>query len=197
MKPCWGILLLCLSSCSPISIREVPIKNPPTSQTVLAVQTAEQPFVSISTQKIIPSQTPIISNTSIPEPTNQVELPEGNLEFSYKQVQSSPGDASLNKGKVFIDKVEIVADPANPVSGIVVSITGSLPTPCHLLRVKTKSSITDHLISMDVYSLINPTSICIQSLAPFTLKYSLNNLPNGKYSLLLNKSETIEFELPL
>ncbi len=67
-----------------------------------------------------------------------------------------PGDEKLNRGKVFIDSLELTTNALTPLL-----LKLSKPTPCHVVRVEIDQSNVDNIINVEVYSLIDPnTDVC-------------------------------------
>jgi hypothetical protein len=108
----------------------------------------------------------------------------GNIPFD--QVQPSPDDSKMKQGKVFVDQIDFQKGT--------LMIKGSLPTPCHKLRVGiTDPTYANFTINLSVYSLRDDNLICIQSLAPFQLNVPLKNIPDGTYTVKVNNVSQLTF----
>jgi hypothetical protein len=64
-------------------------------------------------------------------------------------------------------------------------LKGSLPSPCHQLRV-AKSITSTNQINLKVYSVYDPTQACITMLQPFSVTISLGTFSSGTYSIYVN-----------
>jgi hypothetical protein len=119
-----------------------------------------------------------------PEATQTVA---GSIPFD--QVQPSPDDSKMKKGKVFIDQIDFQEGT--------LMIKGSLPTPCHKLRVELADpTYANFTVNLSIYSLRDGSSICIQSLAPFQVNIPLNNIPDGTYTVNVNDVSQLNFGWP-
>lgn len=105
----------------------------------------------------------------------------------------SPEDNILTRGEVFLDVKSLSTLESYPLQ-FMLQLQGSLPTPCHQLRIALNPPDTDNKVVVDVYSVVNPGEICIQVLAPFTVNYPLGSFPAGKYSLWVNGEMIAEFQ---
>jgi hypothetical protein len=109
--------------------------------------------------------------------------------LKFEQVQPSPEDSSMKKGKVFVDSVSF--------KNGMLSISGSLPTPCHKLRlVLNDEALKNNTVDLSAYSLRDNSLICIQSLAPFQLDIPLGNLHDGSYTVMINNDGLLTFDWP-
>mgnify|MGYP001235136271 CR=1 FL=1 len=105
------------------------------------------------------------------------------------------GDDALTRGQVYDLQAEILILESFPPQ-IMLRLNGSLPTPCHQLRVNAAAPETDGKINVEVYSLVDSNTICVQSLAPFEVSIPLGSPPTGKYQVLVNSQSAGEFEMP-
>lgn len=105
-----------------------------------------------------------------------------------------PGDEKLQRGEVYIDQTQMVVAESFPPQ-FFLSISGSLPTPCHQLRLTTQSD-ANHRVVVNAYSLSDPQAVCIQVLEPFSVNLPLGSLPAGKYEVWLNGQPVGEVDVP-
>ncbi|MHB9032306.1 MAG: hypothetical protein ACYC6L_04575 [Anaerolineae bacterium] len=105
------------------------------------------------------------------------------------------GDDQLTRGNVFIDKTEIFLLKSNPPL-FRLKIEGSLPTPCHSLRVVVPPADAKLRIAVEVYSLVSPGKSCAQVLKPFSATVSLDGSPAGQYTVLVNGQEVGQIVVP-
>jgi len=159
-----------------------------TAQVVESTNTSS-PVIFTATPVIateIPTRTAVVLPTLAitPEATQTVT---GTIPFD--QVQPSPDDSKMKQGKVFIDQIDFHL-------GALI-IKGSLPTPCHKLRVElVDPTLANFTVSLSVYSLRDDSLICIQSLAPFQVTIPLKTIPDGTYTVNVNDVSQLTFNWP-
>jgi hypothetical protein len=73
------------------------------------------------------------------------------------------------------------------------ALKGSLPTPCHALRVAVSPPDPQNKVDVDVYSVVDPNSICSQVVEPFEENFPLGSFPDGNYTLWVNGEKIAEF----
>jgi hypothetical protein len=69
-----------------------------------------------------------------------------------------------------------------------------LLTPCNQLRVADNPPDEQNRIDVDVYSVSDPTQMCIQVLEPFEANIGLGSFPSGHYSVWVNGDMVGEFD---
>jgi hypothetical protein len=180
-------LLFILVSCTGTATQqpvtpESAVATPKPSLTLLPTETRE---FSTKTPEI--SAKPVYPEITLTSAGNN---PQSGVEIlQFDDVQPSPEDSSLKKGKVFIEK-------ASFQQGIL-SIAGSLPTPCHKLRIIfLDPTFEKNIINVTAYSLRDGSLMCIQSLAPFQVDIPLGNLHDGFYTVILNNDGLLKFDWP-
>jgi hypothetical protein len=104
------------------------------------------------------------------------------------------GPAGPARGNVYLDSTEIVLRESYPVQAVLL-IRGSLPTPCHELKVEVSSPDTQNRIWVDVYSVSDPSQVCIQVLEPFEETAELGRFTQGSFSVWVNGEPVGEIEL--
>ncbi|MBI3241054.1 MAG: hypothetical protein HYZ49_02020 [Chloroflexi bacterium] len=142
-----------------------------------------------------PSPLPPI--TATPPPDEPVSNEPGSIEPLPPQGAESPfaprsGDEALQRSPVFIDSNELLQLESFPVQ-IVVHLTGSLPSPCHELRVKVSGPDGQNQIQLDVYSLADPYAVCAAMTQPFEESIPLGSFPTGAYTVWVNGEKVGEF----
>lgn len=105
----------------------------------------------------------------------------------------SPADSNPLRGNVFLDSTELLTMESYPLQFMLV-LKGSLPTPCHKLRVAVNPPDTQNKIVVDVYSVADPIAICVQMLEPFEESFPLGSFPAGHYTLWVNGEQISEFD---
>jgi len=95
-------------------------------------------------------------------------------------------DAALSRGEAFVDQYQVLTLESFPPQ-YRISVKGSLPTPCHQLRIAVGKPDAAGNIEVEVYSVVDPTITCAQVLQDFEHSVSLGDLPPGKeYVILVN-----------
>lgn len=93
-------------------------------------------------------------------------------------------DAILMRGPVFLENVDILVMESYPPQ-YVLSLQGSLPTPCHELRVQAQPPDAEGNVRIEVYSVADPQKMCIQVLKPFAVQVPLIS-GTGEYTFWVN-----------
>lgn len=84
-----------------------------------------------------------------------------------------PGDARLQRGDVSIEQVEIADMSGGAVQ--LLTISGSLPTPCHSLRLQIPPAASaDGVLRIRAWSISDPAVMCAQMLQPFTVQLPIS-----------------------
>lgn len=101
------------------------------------------------------------------------------------------GDESMQRGEVFIDSQGVHAIESDPLAYELV-VSGSLPTPCHELRVVVNLPDEQNRMDVTIFSLVDPAAICIQMLESFEATIPLGTYPSGAYTVWVNGEEVGE-----
>jgi hypothetical protein len=104
-----------------------------------------------------------------------------------------PGDAALTRAEAFLETTDLITMESFPLQFSLV-LKGSLPTPCHKLRVDVNQPDTSNKVVVDVYSVVDPKTVCAQVLEPFEVNVPLGSFPAGKYQLFVNGEQVAEFD---
>ncbi|MDI6768721.1 MAG: hypothetical protein QMD04_03495 [Anaerolineales bacterium] len=125
------------------------------------------------------------------EKLGEVTLPESSsFDLPY---EPQPSDAVLVRSEVYLDETDILIMESYPVQ-IALLLQGSLPTPCHALRVAVSAPDAKNRIFIDVYSVTDPNQICIQVLAPLNSTVPLGSFASGHYTVWVNGEQIGEFD---
>jgi len=92
-----------------------------------------------------------------------------------------PGDSRLERGTVAIEKVAAAAPLSGSSAEVVLTLTGTLPTPCHELRLKLPSAppVADKL-DIEAWSVADPSKMCAQVLQPFSVQVPVSAATQAK-----------------
>lgn len=104
-----------------------------------------------------------------------------------------PDDAKLQTDKAYIESHELQTVSSFPPEYLL-ALKGSLPTPCHALRVKVSPSDETNTLTIDVYSVADPNMICTQVLHPFEAQVPIRNLIPVRYKVILNGEQIAEID---
>ena len=104
-----------------------------------------------------------------------------------------PSDSNLVRGNVLLDSTDLLTMESFPLQFMLV-LKGGLPTPCHELRVAVSPPDVQNKIVVDVYSVVDPNSICAQVVEPFEENFPLGSFPSGHYTLWVNGEQVAEFD---
>jgi hypothetical protein len=137
-----------------------------------------------------PSNGDEIATPAPDSPVGDADMPERPAENPYAP---QPGDEKLMSGNVYIDRADLLILESYPLQ-FTLSVSGNLPDPCHWLRVTVSAPDTENRIDVQVYSLTNPETMCIQVLEPFDVNIPLGSFPAGEYELYLNGEKVVEFQ---
>jgi hypothetical protein len=142
-----------------------------------------------------------VSNTTaepgtLPPDTVVTSPPEDSISTNEPVIDPfapKPGDEQLTRGTVFINEISLLIRESYPPQ-IAVSVSGDLPTPCHALRAAIALPDQDNKIMIDMYSVVDPNTVCTQVLEPFQAQIELGTFPTGHYSVWVNGQSAGEFD---
>jgi len=170
------ILILALTACTP---QAEPLP------TVPAIAPTSSPLQATATPKPDDS----VSNNPSATP------PEFGLEPPAQPYAPQPGDQKLQRGPFHLDRAELVIAESFPPQ-FFVHVSGSLPNPCHQLRVQITPPSQDHRISLNIYTVVDPQTICTQNLKHLDLNIPLGAFPAGKYEVWVNNQSIGQLQAP-
>lgn len=102
-----------------------------------------------------------------------------------------PNEDKMVRSSVMIQESELLTLESYPPQ-FVLSLKGTLPTPCHFLRANIGQPDAEKRIRVEVYSLVEPDVICIQVVQPFEVNLPLGSFTDGPYSVLVNDQKVGE-----
>jgi hypothetical protein len=106
-----------------------------------------------------------------------------------------PGDDSLVRGAVEIDKTEIALLMSYPVQ-VQLKISYFTSTPCHQFRLVVHQPDENRQIHIDAYSLMKPNQVCnlMRLSTPSVASLNLGSFPAGHYTVWINGNLAAEFD---
>jgi len=126
------------------------------------------------------------STTSTPAPTDPPNPVPG--DYSPK-----PEDSALTRGPIFLDSTDLLTMESFPLQ-FSLNLKGSLPTPCHQLRISANAPDSQNEIHIAAYSVVDPNTVCAEVLEPFEANFPLGSFPSGHYILFVNGTQVAEFD---
>lgn len=104
-----------------------------------------------------------------------------------------PGDSARTRGLVFLDSTDLLTMESFPLQ-FSLGLKGSLPTPCHQLRISSNLPDSQNQIHLDIYSVVDPNMVCAEVLEPFEINFPLGSYASGHYILFVNGTQVAEFD---
>jgi hypothetical protein len=135
---------------------------------------------STDTSPVIPPDTSVGSDSTPEEPEESQYAPR-------------PGDEKLQVGNIYINSQELLTLESYPLQ-FSLYVSGDLPDPCHELRFKVDPPDDNGHVQVQLYSLSNPETVCIQVIQPFDINIPLGSFPAGEYELYLNGEKIADFQ---
>jgi hypothetical protein len=145
-----------------------------------------------------PNEQPSYPNSYPSYPSNsgkpvQEYLPPAQSADPNNPYAPLPGDARLQIDTVYLNSSELQTVSTFPPEYMLV-LQGSLPTPCHALRVKISPSEETNTLTINVYSVTDSNTVCTQVLQPFSAEVPIRNLIPIRYKVVLNGEEIAEID---
>ena len=106
-----------------------------------------------------------------------------------------PGDEVLTRGGVGLQTVELLTLESAPPQ-YVLHLAGTMPTPCHQLRVQVAEPDAQKRVQVQVYSMVNPSMICTQVLVEFDASVPLSFPGPGEYTVWVNEQPAGSVTVP-
>ena len=172
-----SIMALLLAACA------APTATPPTVGT-------QAPFIPAPTTVPGTQSTPATSVTAV-SPTTISPAPGTSTPpvtiTPPTAFEPQPGDENLKRDQAFLDmpSSQLVVIFGVPVQAEAILI-GTMPDPCHALRVVVAPPDSKNTINIDAYSVVDPNKMCATVLSPFTATIPLGSFTNGDYSVTVD-----------
>ena len=142
---------------------------------------------------LLPATEPVSDGeTPSPDDTVSSDQPSAGAPSPLTPV---PGEEKMAKGSAFVDSAEIATMESFPPQ-FLLQLSGSLPTPCHQLRVNVSDPDEQNRINVEVFSVVKPDEICIQVLEPFETSVNLGSYSAGTYTIVVNGKEVGQIQAP-
>lgn len=139
-----------------------------------------------------------------PLPTPTTELPAFTSpveETPIPGVEKTPvgiflpvdGDKNLSRSTAQVESTDLFLLESYPIQ-VSVQLQGYLPTPCHKLRVAIDPPDAENRIYIEVYSVVDPESMCVQVIEPYDTIVDLGSFSSGHYTVYVNEALIGEFD---
>jgi hypothetical protein len=162
---------LSLAACQPLSLGSPTAPaSPPRPTKVVTPSPSPDDAVSVTPEE------PMTNPTPLPQP-----------------FAPQPSDAKLVTGNAFIDSAEVIVAESFPPQ-YTLHLQGSLPTPCHQLRVRVSPPSASKQVAVEVYSVVDGNKVCAQVLQDFEARVPLGSFTGGPYQLLVNGEQVAELK---
>ncbi len=130
------------------------------------------------------------TTASAPDSSTNSETPSANQPPTYAP---QAGDDQLLRGEAFVESFDMLVLESFPLQ-FVFNLEGSLPTPCHQIRAIVSPPNADNRIDIELYTVVDPNTICVQVLEPFQINIPLGSFPTGRYHLFINNEAVVSFD---
>lgn len=107
-----------------------------------------------------------------------------------------PDDDKLSRDNAMVDmKMSSVVASATTAGNVDVDLRGTMPDPCHQLRIVMTPADPQHNIKLEVYSVFDSKTACITVIQPFEVIFPLGSFTTGHYSVYVNGVLLGEFDI--
>jgi hypothetical protein len=130
-------------------------------------------------------------NPSYPDPG--YENPSYENPSDINQYLPQPSDLNLTREDAYVTSSDLLTMESMPLQ-FSLNIKGNLPNPCHRLRISPNPPDAENRINVEVYSLLDPAQICVQTTKAYDVNFPLGSYPSGHYILLVNGNQVAEFD---
>jgi hypothetical protein len=154
------------------------------NRVVVSVYSVRDPN-QMCTEALVPFDVNVHLKTGAPGPHQVVVNGEPVGEFMVPDLNAGEKpveEITMERGNAFIENSSIEATGTVPV----LYLSGFLPTPCHQLKVDVKQDETSGEVQVEVYSLVDPSVMCIQVTEPFDTQVELPVASAAGYQVTLN-----------
>lgn len=105
------------------------------------------------------------------------------------------GDDKLTRSDVLVDTVasQLILSGTQPNEASA-KLKGSLPDPCHHLRIVLTKDDSQNKLELEVYGVTESSTACITVIQPFQVNYPLGSFSSGHYSVFVNGKLLGEFD---
>ena len=131
------------------------------------------------------SETPSILKTQ--------DSPDSDKDYSMVEFPTSmpnayspqSSDSTKIRSLFMLDSYNLNIMESYPIQ-ISLDLSGSLPTPCHELRIEISQPDQQYQIQIEAYSVLDPEVMCAQVIKPIEITIPMGSFPSGHYSVWIN-----------
>jgi len=131
----------------------------------------------------LPGDTPVSSEDPLPGDMPAYLIPQSD-------------DKDLKRETVFLELGDsgLIILESFPVQ-VRLHLMGNLPTPCHQLRAVVTTTEEQKRVDVELYTVVDPDTVCITVLSPFDVIIPLGSFSGGKYSVYINGELLGDFDV--
>jgi hypothetical protein len=175
---------LLAAACGPAALPAEPTGEPGTVYTPAPTLTPAPTDDLQAQQGVRP-----IENGPVVDDRAGVETGDGDrTDLDAARVAPQPADANLTRDQVYLDVMEaLTLESAPPQYRL--RLAGSLPSPCHALRVVVNEPDAIGRIQVEAYSVADPNMVCTAVLQPFSVSIPIELPRDGTFEVRVNGQE--------
>ena len=128
-----------------------------------------------------------------PQPSTPTIPPPSVLVSADNPFGAQPGDASLRRTSLVINSINLNERVDLDPTRVEVGLSGSLPNTCSQLRVEVSLPDSRYQISIEAYSVTNPSQPCDNVLRQFDARVLLGVYSAGRYTVWVNQGKVGDF----
>jgi hypothetical protein len=189
------IITMLVASCAKATTQAVVTENPTVPPTQATSPTQAVPATPANTSPSYPapgSETIIPTYSAYPAPG---QSGSGTTAIPVSGYEPQADDSSLKRDNVTVDMTtsQLLVTASEPAVVRVV-LSGTMPDPCHNLRVEVTPADAENIININAYSLVDPNTACIEKIEPFTASIPLGEYSSGDYVVKVNGETLGKFQ---
>jgi hypothetical protein len=197
------VFTLLLAACSSATLSPAATDNstlPSTSASsptqiatpILPGGSSAYPAPAFSTAYPAPGSLPTQPSTSpYPEPG---AVDSGTAIIPPSGFEPQATDSKRIRDEVIIDMADsqllITATVPTRVEAV---LSGTMPNPCHVLRVVVHPADANNIINLEAYSIVDPDMNCIMTIEPFNAVIPMGSYSSGQYTVNVNGAQLGQF----
>jgi hypothetical protein len=190
------IITLLLAACSSATVTPPAVTENPT----LPPTQPNEPTQPSAPTEAAPSTAYPAPGNGAASPTSSAYPAPGDTGTGSSTIPTSgyepqPGDEALKRDDVTLNMTttQVIVEASSPAKAYV-TLTGTMPDPCHSLRVVVTPADANKMISLEAYSMVDPNTACITKIEPFTAYIPLGNYSSGTYTVSVNGAKIGQFD---
>ncbi len=179
MRGMLSLMVICvfvLSACAASPAQPAPLEEQPTPEPLVEATPYPEPAAE-----------PMGQATPYPLPGEPLNSSASAYPAPETGYEPQPGDAGLVRGVVQIEKADsgLVVTEGSPVQ-VDLHLAGSLPNPCHQLRVVMQTNVEQKRVDLEIYSVVDGNLACTEVIQALDVTLPLGKFSAGIYSVYIN-----------